>query len=123
MSIEPGPFSRPLFSPEGSSTGTLLLVPVGAAWPAVLRIVVQGLDRLLPEQTGLLLGSVEGWVRGVLWETPQPPGIHDAGRIAYALRDQLTGYRQRSVAARSAVGWIVLLGSRVRILGNLASKT
>lgn len=70
-----------------------LLVPKGDAWPTVLQIVSNGLDKLLPANLGLLLGLLEDWVRSInWWNKSDPPGFHAAGKIVFRLLARLDDY-------------------------------
>ena len=76
------------------------LVPKGEAWPAVLEIVSEELGQLLPTHLGLLVGLLEDWARSVEWNTPDPPGFHEAGQIAFALLAHLDGYGMNDLRKR-----------------------
>lgn len=77
-----------------------LLVPRGEAWPAVLEIVIEGLGQLLPAHLGLLVGLLEDWAGSIEWNAPDPPGFHEAGKIAFALLAHLDGYRMDDLRKR-----------------------
>ena len=85
--------TTPRWIRAGAPVASYLLVPEGDAWGALLELVAGNLDRLIPAETGLLLGLIEDWANAVDWETPEPDGYVEAGKIAYVLLGQLDGYR------------------------------
>ncbi len=93
--------TTPHWLPKGTAVPSQLLVPKGEAWPTVLKIVSDGVERLLPEHLGLLLGLLEDWARSIEWATPEPPGFHEAGRVAFALLAHLDGYRMDDMRKRT----------------------
>ena len=85
---------------DGGATTSGLLEPVGEAWPVVLEIVADELDRLLPNHIGLIVGLIEDWARGVTWQSPQPEGSTAVGNIAFRLLDHLDGYTSKDSRKR-----------------------
>ena len=73
---------------------SVLLQPKGNAWAAVISIVKDAINDLLPENTSLILGLLEDWSKSVTWQNPEPAGFQDAGIIAYSLLQHLEGYRR-----------------------------
>ncbi len=72
--------------------GSILNVPDGSAWPAVLRLVRLNLAVFADHERALLLGLVEDAVRGVSWWAPDLESAEDVADIAYWLLDGLRGY-------------------------------
>ena len=72
--------------------GSILNVPDGSAWPAVLRIVHRNLAAFADNDRALVLGLVEDAVRGVSWWAPDLEGAEDVAGIAHWLLDGLRGY-------------------------------
>ncbi|MGH7865128.1 MAG: AAA family ATPase, partial [Candidatus Binataceae bacterium] len=72
--------------------GSILNVPDGSAWPAVLRLVHRYLATFTPKQRPLLLGLVEDAVRGVSWWAPDLEGAEFVAGIGHWLLDGLRGY-------------------------------
>lgn len=72
--------------------GSILNVPDGSAWPAVLRLVHRNLAAFQDNERALLLGLVEDAVRGVSWWAPDVEGAEDVGGIAHWLLEGLRGY-------------------------------
>ena len=72
--------------------GSILNVPDGSAWPAVLRLVCHNLAAFADDERALLLSLVEDAVRGVSWWEPDLEGAEDVAGIAYWLLDGLRGY-------------------------------
>ena len=72
--------------------GSILNVPDGSAWPAVLRLVYRNLAAFAADERALLLGLVEDAVRGVSWWEPDLEGAEDVTGIAHWLLDGLRGY-------------------------------
>lgn len=72
--------------------GSILNVPDGSAWPAVLRLVCRNLAAFTVDERALLLGFVEDAVRGVSWWEPDLEGADDVAGIAHWLLDGLRGY-------------------------------
>ena len=71
--------------------GSILNVPDGSAWPAVLRLVYRNLTAFTANERPLLLGLVEDAVRGVTGAEPDLEGADVTG-IAHWLLDGLRGY-------------------------------
>jgi hypothetical protein len=93
--------TTPRWIKAGAPVASYLLVPEGDAWRAVLRLAAANLHQLVPAQTGLLLGLVEDWASAVDWRNPEPEGYVEAGRIAFALLEQLDGYRMDDMRKRA----------------------
>ena len=72
--------------------GSILNVPDGSAWPAVLRLVYRNLAAFTAKERALLLGLVEDAVRGVSRREPDLEGAEDVTGIAHWLLDGLRGY-------------------------------
>lgn len=72
--------------------GSILNVPDGSAWPAVLRLVHRNLPAFTHNERALLLGLVEDAVRGVSWWAPDLEGAEDVAGIAHWLLDGLRDY-------------------------------
>ena len=72
--------------------GSILNVPDGAAWPAVLRLVYRNLAAFTANERTLLLRLIEDAVRGVSWWAPDLDGAEDVAGIAHWLLDGLRGY-------------------------------
>src|SRR5262249_20771580 len=72
--------------------GSILNVPDGSAWPALLRLVHRNLASFTDNERALLLGLVEDAVRGVSWWAPDLEGAEDVAGIAHWLLDGLRGY-------------------------------
>ena len=70
------------------------------AWPAVLQAVADGLDGLLPAQTGAVAGLLEDWSRGANRLSPLPDGAAPAGKIAFRLLETLDSYRDDDLRKR-----------------------
>ena len=85
---------------SSTSVPSQLLVPKGEAWPAMLKIVSEGLEQLLPTNLVLLLGLLEDWARSVEWNVPDPAGFHEAGKVAFALLSHLDHYRMDDLRKR-----------------------
>ena len=72
--------------------GSILNVPDGSAWPAVVRLVYRNLADFPDNERALLIGLVEDAVRGVSWWAPDLDGAEDVAGIAHWLLDGLRGY-------------------------------
>ena len=72
--------------------GSILNVPDGSAWPAVLRLVCRNLAAFADSERALLLGLIEDAVRGVSWREPDLEGAEDVTGIAHWLLDGLRDY-------------------------------
>lgn len=70
----------------------LSLVPFGSAWPAVLRLLRDASDDVIPNNLPLVVGLLDDWVAGVSIEVPMPPGVQDAAHIAHRLLPHLDDY-------------------------------
>lgn len=77
---------------QGPGSGSILNVPDGAAWAAVLRLVHRNLASFTPQERGLLLGLIEDAVRGVSWWAPDIEAADSVAAIAHRLLDDLRGY-------------------------------
>ena len=72
--------------------GSILNMPDGSAWPAVLRLVHRNLAAFTTDERALLLGFVEDAVRGVSWWAPDLEGAEDVTGIAHWILEGLRGY-------------------------------
>lgn len=72
--------------------GSILNVPDGSAWPAVLRLVNRNLEAFQDKERAFLIGLVEDAVRGVSWLTPDVEGAQDIAGTAHWLLGGLRGY-------------------------------
>ena len=93
--------TAPIWLAGAPALPSQLLVPKGDAWAAVLKIISERVNALLPAQLGLLLGLVEDWARSVAWYNPEPQGFHDAGKIVFAILPYLDGYRMNTQRKRA----------------------
>ena len=70
---------------DGPALPSLMLVPKGAAWAPILRLVLDLIDELLPDRAQFVLGLVEDWVSQIDgWNSAPdggPEGIAEAGAI------------------------------------------
>lgn len=80
--------------------GSVFNVPAGPAWPAVVKIVNDQLQRFGEADQPLLTGLIEDAVRGVSWWAPEPPGEPFIARIAYTLLSRLRGWRSDDARGR-----------------------
>jgi hypothetical protein len=92
--------TTPRWFPFGEHLPPLFFVPHGTAWAAVLRIVREEFDTILPDDTGLLLGLIEDWATSVAWWMPYPEGSEDVGKIALALLPHLNYYVHKDMRKR-----------------------
>ena len=67
--------TTPRWLPFGERLPPLFFVPHGTAWAAVLRIVREKLDTMLPDDTGLVLGLIEDWATSVCVVDALPGGL------------------------------------------------
>ena len=86
-------------SSEGQQNG--LLIPNGKAWPALLEIVADNIDTLLPGHTGYMLDLLEDWSLGANLNCPTPDGAASAGIIVDRILDQAEGYDKRDQRKRA----------------------
>ena len=77
-----------------------MLVARGPAWGAVLEIASESLDGLLPDHLGALMGLLDDWTSSIDWSTPEPFGLHAAGKIAFWLLNNLDGYQYEDIRKR-----------------------
>ncbi len=91
----------PEWLPGREAVASQLLVPKGEAWLAVLEIVSNGLDDLLPRNRALLLGLLEDWAYPLDSSTLSPPGFQEGGKIAFALLAQSSDYGMDDVQKRA----------------------
>ncbi len=80
--------------------GSILNVPDGAAWPAVLRLVHRNLAAFAPNERPLLISLVEDAVRGVSWWAPDVEGEEYVSGIAHWLLDGMRGYGGKEMRKR-----------------------
>ncbi|MBI3818880.1 MAG: ATP-binding protein [Planctomycetes bacterium] len=78
-------------SPE--HVASLVFVPKGSAWVAVLRVVREECEKLLPDDAALLVGLIEDWASSVAWWASYPEGAKDAAKIAFTVLPHLKEYR------------------------------
>jgi MoxR-like ATPase len=79
--------------PAGTQSGSILNVPDGTAWAAVLELVRDNLASLVNPDYALLVGLIDDWSRGVSWQQPYPPGADAAAAIAHWLLPHFDPYR------------------------------
>jgi hypothetical protein len=77
---------------QGPGLGSILNVPDGSAWAAVLRLVHRNLTSFTPQERGLLLGLIEDAVRGVSWSAPDIEAADSVAAVAHWLLDDLGAY-------------------------------
>lgn len=92
--------TSPDWSPPGFRRGSILNVPIGRAWPAVLSLVSGNLGLFGQAETPLLIGLIEDAVRGVSWYAPKLEGEKDVVAIAHHLSMRLSGYRHDDQRSR-----------------------
>lgn len=93
--------TTPYWWPFGQRLPALFFVPHGTAWAAVLHIVSQGLNAMLPGNAGLVLGLIEDWATSVTWWAPYPEGSEEAGKIAFGLLRYLGDYGHDDMRKRA----------------------
>ena len=71
---------------------TLTLVPKGPGWAVSLGLVVDMLDKLMPERRLSVLHLVEDWAKQVNSQNPRPPGVAEAGALLDRLLLEFEGY-------------------------------
>ena len=86
--------------PDMPGLPSVLLVPNGSAWHAILQVVAEGLDHLLPEHLEPVVGLIEDWARGLTEDDRLPNGSEAFATIAYRLLDYLGGYGARTSKKR-----------------------
>ena len=69
-----------------------MLVPTGPGWAPVLKMVLEFIDSLLPDQVLLVLGLLEDWAKQVEWSNPAPKGVQEAGALTSVLVPQFDEY-------------------------------
>jgi hypothetical protein len=93
--------TTPSWWPFGQLLPALFFAPHGTAWAAVLRIVNEELDTMLPENASLILDLIEDWAASVsLWE-PYPEGSEEAGKIAFGLLPYFDDYGRNNMRKRA----------------------
>ena len=85
---------------DQNATELLLLEPEGDAWSALLEIVADRLEVLLPGHVDSMLDLLEDWSLGANISSPIPDGAASAGQIAYRLLEHLTGYDHDNLRKR-----------------------
>ena len=86
--------------PDMPGLPSVLLVPNGSAWHAILQVVAEGLDHLLPGHLEPVVGLIEDWARGLTEDDRLPNGSEAFAAIAYRLLDYLGGYGARTSRKR-----------------------
>ena len=84
--------TTPRWLPARQDLASVFFQPDGLAWPAVLQIVMEEVDGLLPGTVGLVVGLIEDWARGVALWSPSPAGMEHSAKIAFALLPHFEGY-------------------------------
>ena len=72
---------------------SILSVPEGAVWAAVVRLVHRNIGRFGPDDAPLLLALIEDAVRGVSWWAPDIDGAEYVAGIAHWLLPRFDHYR------------------------------
>ena len=83
-----------------SSVPSQILLAEGDAWSAIIEIVNENIESLLPNNIGILLGLLEDWAASIEWNAPQPSGFHEAGDIVFELLAHLDGYEFKDMRKR-----------------------
>lgn len=91
--------SLPSWPDEEDQIYSFHLRPEGEAWAAVLEFVAENIDRLLPDQIGVLVGLLEDWVQGSQ-DPVQQEGSGAVGEIAFRLLESLNGYSHQELRVR-----------------------
>lgn len=89
--------TTPRWWPFGQQLPALFFVPHGTAWAAVLRVVNEELDTMLPENASLILGLIEDWATSVSWWEPYPEGSEAASKIAFGLLPYFDNYGRNNM--------------------------
>lgn len=90
----------PWWLPKVIQVPSELLVPSGDAWAAVLEIIHDNVDLLLPEQVPTVLGMIEDFSKLVDQYTLEPEGYRHAAKIGFQLLIHLDGYRMAEYRRR-----------------------
>lgn len=93
--------AAPWWLHDAAQVPSQLLVASGEAWPAVLELVLAGLDQLVPEHTPILLGLIEDFASSIDWREPEPKGFEQAAKIGFELLGHLDGYRMDDMRKRA----------------------
>ncbi len=93
--------TTPWWLRDGAPVPTHMLVASGEPWPAVLDLVLGGIERLLPGQIPILLGLIEDFASSVDWRNPEPKGYEEAAKIGFQLLEHLDGYRMEDLRKRT----------------------
>lgn len=90
----------PFWIRRGAPVPSILLVPSGEAWPAILELVESNLEQLVPTHTLTVVGLVEDFAQLVSWNKPEPRGFKEAARIAFKVLNQSAEYFSRDLRER-----------------------
>ena len=93
--------AQPLWLSKGAPVPSQMLIASGEAWSAVLKIVLAGLDSLLPQHAPVLLGLIEDFANSIDWRDPEPKGFEETAKIAFELLRHLNGYRMNDLRKRT----------------------
>jgi hypothetical protein len=93
--------AQPRWLPDGAHVPSPLLVAQGEAWPAVLELVLGGIDKFLPGQIPILLGLIEDFANSIDWQNPEPKGFAEAAKIGFRLLGHLDGFRMDDMRKRT----------------------
>jgi hypothetical protein len=87
---------------EGASLNiaSIMCVPDGGAWAALLKVIRHHLSHFSEPEYGQLISFVEDWSRGVSWQTPYPDGANDAASIVLELLPKVDDYRSKDQRER-----------------------
>lgn len=80
---------------------SLMLVASGEAWPAVLELVLDGIDRLLPQHLPILFGLIEDFSNSIDRHNPEPKGFNETAKIAFGLLEHLNEYSMEDMRKRT----------------------
>lgn len=75
--------------------GDAHLVPEGAAWGAIIRLIHRNLSQFSSDDFPYLLTLLEDWKSGIHWQQPAPDGTHEAALIALHFWNSLEDIYQR----------------------------
>lgn len=84
--------TTPAWLASARGHGSILNVPDGPAWAAVLGLVHRNIDSFTPQERPLLLGLIEDAVRNVSWWAPELDGAEFVAGISHWLLASYDNY-------------------------------
>lgn len=90
----------PSWAGASPNIASIMCVPDGGAWSALLKVIRHHLNHFSEPEYGQLISFIEDWSQGVSWQAPYPDGANDAASIVLELLFKVDDYRSEDQRER-----------------------